>query len=74
MAAVAELFAEAGSVVAADPFAVSEIVPFLITGFIVSVSFAAAPLASVPREQLKVPVEPTGGVVQLPWLVVLLTN
>ena len=39
-----------------------------------SVSCAVAPLASVPREQLTVPAEPTDGVVQLPWLALPLTN
>jgi hypothetical protein len=74
MAAVAELFARFGSVVSADAVAVSESVPLLITGSIVSVTTPVAPLASVPREQLTVPVEPTDGVVQLPWLAVLFTN
>jgi hypothetical protein len=74
MTAVAELFAKTGSAVSADAAAVSEIVAFLITGSIVSVTLAVALLASVPKEQLTVPVESAGGVVQLAWLVVLLTN
>ena len=74
MVAVAELFARTGSPVSAVTAAASEIVPFLITGRIVTVTLAVAPLASVPREQVTVPAEPVGGAVQLPWLAVLLTN
>jgi hypothetical protein len=40
MTAVAELFAMTGSAVSADAAAVWEIVPFLITGSIVSVTLA----------------------------------
>jgi hypothetical protein len=38
------------------------------------VTVAFAPLASEPRWQATVPFAPTGGVVQLPWLVLALTK
>jgi hypothetical protein len=54
--------------------ALSEIVDFFPVGLTVTVTIAVAPLASVPVEQVIVPVEPTGGVAQLPWLAATLSN
>ena len=73
---VALLFAETGSVVllSTETVAVLERVAFLIVGTTVMVTVADPPMVRLPSEQLTVPVEPTGGAVQLPWLALKLTN
>jgi hypothetical protein len=76
--AVALLLVETGSIMpglVGDALAVFERSPFFAAfDPTTTVIVAACPEANVPSEQLIVPVEPTGGAVQLPWLVVTLTN
>jgi hypothetical protein len=49
-------------------------VVFFTAGLTVTLTVAAAPFASMSIEQIIVPVEPTGGVEQLPWPVFALRN
>jgi hypothetical protein len=73
---VALLFPGTGSTVDAPDatLAESEIVAFFAVAATVIDTGAAAPLARLPRLHVTVPVEPTGGVVQVPLLVVMLEN